>query len=250
MKNKRGIFLSLLIAIWLISPSLLKAEEPAWAEYATLLEQHISHHTKDGISLAWVDYPAIQKDPAYQRALEALQKFPIERLTSKQEKLAFYINAYNILAIKIVLDHWPVKSIKDIGSWLSPVWKMGAGQIGGKTVTLHEIEHNILRTMGEPRIHMAIVCASLSCPDLRKEPFRAAHLEKQLDDQAQRFFNNQSKGIADSGQSVHTSKILDWFAEDFGNRMAFIRQYRPDLPADAVIGGFLSYNWSLNGNTP
>lgn len=230
------------------SASPLLAEEPGWGKYSALLNRHISQHTQDGISLAWLDYPALRHDPDYRQVVVALQDFPVERLANKREKLAFYINAYNILAIKMVLDHWPVRSIKDVGSFFSPVWKKDAGKIGGKTVTLHEIEHEILRPMGEPRIHMAIVCASLSCPDLRNEPFSAARLEEQLEDQARQFFNNRGKGVSNEGNSMRVSKILDWFAEDFGDPMAFIRHYRPNLPADVAIEGFLPYNWLLNGS--
>jgi hypothetical protein len=232
-----------------MSPTPLKAANPQWSSYDSLLKRHISQKTKDGITLAWLDYPAIKADPDYEKTVQELQNYPIAQLDSNKAKLAFYINAYNIFAIKMVLDNWPVKSIKDIGSWFSPVWKKNVGKIDGKTVTLHEIEHNILRKMGEPRIHMAIVCASLSCPDLRQEPYREDGLFAQLDDQALQFFNNNSKGIEIWGKSIKSSKILDWFAEDFNDPIAFIRKYRPDINTDSKIDGFLDYNWSLNGNT-
>ena len=239
--------MGLLGAIWISSASPLGAQEPAWGEYAGILNRHISRNTQDDIALAWLNYPALRRDPGYRKAVQILRDFPVERLANRREKLAFYINAYNILAIKMVLDHWPTKSIKDAGSFFNSVWKKNAGKIGGKTVTLHEIEHEILRPMGEPRIHMAIVCASLSCPDLRKEPFTAKRLERQLENQVRRFLKNRGKGVAGRGKSIQVSKIFDWFARDFGDRIAFIRRYRSDLPADVAITKFLPYNWSLNG---
>ncbi|MBF0194805.1 MAG: DUF547 domain-containing protein [Magnetococcales bacterium] len=239
----------IILSFGLLSPTLLKANEPQWSSYESLLKHHLTQNTKDGITLSWLDYKSIKADPDYKKTVDELQNYNVDQLDNKKAKLAFYINAYNILAIKMVVDNWPVKSIKDIGSWFNPVWKKNVGKISGKTVTLHEIEHDILRKMGEPRIHMAIVCASLSCPDLRHEPYRTNMLEAQLEDQTQQFFNNKSKGLEISGDSIKTSKILDWFAEDFNDQMAFIRKYRNDIPSNSKIDGFLNYNWSLNGNT-
>jgi hypothetical protein len=240
------LWIALLVILAYATPA--EAEEPRWDKYAGVLQRHIRQNTKDGISLAWLDYPALRQDPTFQQVVTTLENFPIERLQGRQEKLAFYINSYNIFAIKMVLDHWPTESIKDIGSWLTPVWKLDAGKINNKTTTLHKIEHEILRPMGEPRIHMAIVCASLSCPDLRQEPFTAARLDKQLQDQASRFLNNHGKGVSSNGKSIRISKIFDWFADDFSNSTAFIRRYHPDLPYDIIIEGYLPYNWSLNGD--
>ncbi|MBF0380761.1 MAG: DUF547 domain-containing protein [Magnetococcales bacterium] len=247
MQIRLFFLLIIILSIGFTTPNPLKASEPNWSSYAAILEQHIEQKTKDGITLAWLDYPAIKTDPNYEKTLYELQSFSLGHLESKEERLAFYINAYNIFAIKMVLDNWPVESIRDIGSWFNPVWKKKVGKIGGKTVTLHEIEHDILRKMGEPRIHMAIVCASLSCPDLRKEPYTAEKLEAQLKEQTYRFFDNKSKGLNISGESIKTSKILDWFAEDFNDRIAFISKYHPDITKKGKIDGFLNYNWSLNG---
>ena len=246
--NLIKLFLFALFATTLAPPATLHAAEPMWQEYAALLGNHLDKNSTEGITLAWLNYPALQKDPAYNTTVQELATFPVATLSTKQEKLAFYINAYNILAIKVVLDNWPLTSIKDAGSWFNPVWKKPAGKIDGKTVTLHHIEHEILRPMGDPRVHMAIVCASLSCPDLRNEPFNATNLESQLDDQAQRFINNTSKGVEGTGRSLRVSKIFDWFAQDFTDPVIFIRHYRQELPLDASITGYLPYNWSLNGN--
>ena len=241
-----GLWTLLLLALLL--PSSLQAQEPVWEDYGRLLDRHIRQKSQQGISLAWLDYPGIGKDPDFQRSVTRLEGFNIERLEGREEKLAFYINAYNILAIKMVLDNWPVKSIKDIGSWFNPVWKKNAGNIGGKSITLNDIEHLILRPMHEPRIHMAIVCASLSCPDLRQEPYTASLLEQQLEEQSQLFLNNPEKGLRLEGKRIKPSKIFDWFSEDFPDRTTFFRTYRPDLPSQVTIDGFLPYNWSLNGN--
>ena len=91
-------------------------------------------------------------------------------LRGRDEQLAFWSNAYNILAMDLVVEHAPEQSIKDIGSLFFPVWKKPAGKIGGKTYSLDEIEHGIVRPLGDPRAHVAVICASLSCPPLRREP--------------------------------------------------------------------------------
>ena len=183
------------------------------------------------------------------KLLRQLAEFDPARLENRQERLAFYINAYNILAIKVVLDHWPLKSIRDAGNWLNPVWKKPTGVISGKIFSLDEIEHEILRTMSEPRIHFAIVCASISCPDLSTEPFTAVKLDAQLNDQVNRFLANPAKGKQKTAKGILASKIFDWFEDDFkssGGVAAFIHNYRPDTNGHASIIGYLPYNWKLN----
>jgi hypothetical protein len=224
--------------------SLARAD--LWQPYEALLQEHVHPANIDGVALNAVDYPALRKDPNYPQAIQALATADLNALTSQEEKLAFYINAYNLLAIAVVEKHWPVQSIKDVGSLFWPVWKREAGVIAGKAVTLDEVEHQILRTLGEPRVHFAIVCASVSCPDLRREVFRAATLDSQLHDQTQRFLNNAEKGVQQSPEGVRISKIFSWFSEDFEDGVyEFIYQYRPELK-DEVKGGYLPYNWQVN----
>ncbi len=242
------------VALWLaaavfIFPALAVAEEPNWDDYAAVLQQHVTPQTKQGVALNWVNYSALKQDPRWPKVVDQVQGFSTEKLATQEERLAFYINAYNILAMKMVADHWPLKSIKDVGSLFSPVWKKPAGTIDGKEVTLDQIEHKILRPMGEPRIHMAIVCASISCPDLRNEPFTAAQLDAQLDDQSATFLNNPAKGVHLTGNKAEVTKIFDWFGEDFsklGGVEAFIGHYA-NFPADGEINGYLNYDWSVNG---
>ena len=236
----------------LLTPTL--ADVPAedlqaiWSDYAGLLERHVAPGRRHGVSLNLVDYVALHRDPAFTRVIEGLAHFDPRRLTTRRERLAFYINAYNILAMRTVADHWPIESIKDVGGLFSPVWGLTAGVIGGHEVTLDGIENAILRRLGEPRIHFAIVCASVSCPDLRREPYRAGQLDRQLDDQVRRFLTNPGKGLSKRGTGIRISRIFDWFEDDFeraGGILAFVRHYREDIPADSEID-FLDYDWSVN----
>ncbi len=233
----------------LLSASVL-AQEPDWRDYAQLLQHHVRPVVLDGVALKGVDYAALRKDPLYTKVYTGLARFDPARLAGREERLAFYINAYNILAIKVVLDNWPLASIKDAGGLFSPVWNQTAGVIGGRRFSLDEIEHEILRPMGDPRIHMAIVCASVSCPDLRPEPYRAARLQQQLDRQAGDFLANPGKGLRITEDGIRVSKIFDWFEEDFakayGGVAPFLRRYRPGLPAKLALTADLPYNWSLN----
>lgn len=224
------------------------AEEPDWTEYAALLSAHVRPVTRHAVMLNAVDYAALARDPRLASVAAQIARFPLAKLATPQEELAFLINAYNLYALKLVADHWPLDSIKDIGNLLRPVWKRTAGRLDGKEVSLDEIEHGRLRKLGEPRIHLAIVCASISCPDLRAEPYRAATLDAQLDDQATRFLRNAGKGLRVEGDEMRVSQIFDWFAEDFaatGGVAAFVRRYRTDLPQTEPDAD-LPYDWRVN----
>ncbi|MFQ5487201.1 MAG: DUF547 domain-containing protein [Gammaproteobacteria bacterium] len=234
----------------LLSAAAALAQEPDWQAYAQVLQRHVRPVVLDGIALNGVDYAALRKDPLYAKVRAGLAHFDPAHLAGHEERLAFYINAYNILAIKVVTDNWPLDSIKDVGGLFTPVWKQTAGVIGGRRFTLDEIEHEVLRPMGDPRIHMAIVCASVSCPDLRTEPYRGARLQQQLDQQAADFLTNPGKGLRITESGIRVSKIFDWFKEDFakayGGVRPFLNRYRAGLPAKLALAADLPYNWSLN----
>lgn len=226
--------------------------------YARLLKAHVRPGVVSGIRLNVVDYRAVQSDAAYGEALSVLASAHLETLGGDAERQAFWINAYNLLAIKAVLDRYPTKSIRDGGSLLAPIWMRKVGAVGGARYSLGDIEHDILRrTFKEPRVHFAIVCASLSCPDLRTEPYEAARLHAQLDDQAAGFLGNPTKGLrpGPDGKTARVSSIFKWFAADFepaGGVAAFIRtKASPEVGAriprltDAGLS-YLDYDWSLN----
>ena len=244
MKN---LFLKITAAMLLVNN--VYATEPDWADYANVLSSSVTQGEKHGTPLALVDYEALKKNGLLEKVYQQVSKYPLEKLNGRGEVLAFYINTYNILAIKTVVDHWPLDSIKDMGNIFSPVWGKDAGMIAGKVVSLDDIEHKIIRPMGEPRVHMAVVCASVSCPDLRNEPYTAAKINKQLDDQVNTFLHNDKKGLSITKDSIVISKIFKWFKQDFkksGGVDVFIRQYRKDLPAGYEINADINYDWSVN----
>jgi hypothetical protein len=222
--------------------------------YAQLLERHTI--AVEDVASTRVDYAALRGSADWERLLASLRGTDPARLATRAERVAFWTNAYNVLAIEVVRRHYPVASIRDVGNLLRPVWKGPAGEIGGRPYTLDEIEHAILRPMGEPRIHGAIVCASLSCPPLRREPYRAADLDAQLDDNVRRWLADPRKGarLDRAATTLWLSPIFDWFAEDFGGDvLGFVARHA--APADAAwIGAqrralrvrWLDYDWGLN----
>jgi len=236
------------VFIGLLFTNHVMAKEADWSDYAKALEL-VRSGKKNGTFLAVVDYAALKQNGQIEKAYQKISQFDVNQLQGHDEKLAFYINAYNILALKMVLDHWPQKSIKDIGSFFSPVWKKEAGIIAGKMVSLDYVENKIIRPMGEPRIHVAIVCASVSCPDLRNEPYTAAKLNQQLNDQAKIFLANNKKGMVIQQGELKVSKIFKWFKQDFdraGGVEGFIRDYRTDLAGSTKVDDYLDYDWAVN----
>ncbi len=248
--KKPMIRLYLLLAFILTAFAVTaRAAPPDWRQYEALLETHLTSRTEQGISLSWLDYSALAASGQFDQVVNQVESYPLDQLQTHNDKLAFYINAYNIYAIKTVLAHWPLSSIKDAGAWYFPVWKKTAGSLGGKTVSLDNIENDLIRPMGDPRIHFAIVCASLSCPDLRPQAYVASDVDKQLEEQTAMFLANGSKGSRVENGQLSLSKIFDWFAEDFshsGGVQAFVSRYRPQL-SGLPIGGYISYNWDVNG---
>jgi hypothetical protein len=223
------------------------------ALYARLLATHT--RATDDVAGTRVDYAALRGDPGWQSLLANLAAAP--EPSERDARLAYWINAYNILAIDVVVRHFPVASIRDVGSLLRPVWKRDAGRAGGRTLSLDAIEHEILRPLGEPRIHTAIVCASSSCPSLAREPYRAEQFDAQLDAAARGFIADPRKGARVEARSLRLSPIFDWFGGDFaasGGVLAFVRRHATPALREAIekLGHdpaltWFDYDWSLNG---
>lgn len=203
-----------------------------------------------------VDYGGLARDPGWRPFVASLAAAspPADRAG----RLAFWIDVYNVLAADVVVRNLPLESIRDAGSLLRPVWKREAGRVDGRAVTLDEVEHRILRPLGDPRIHAAIVCASTSCPSLRREAYRAERLDAQLDEAVRGFLAHPEKGLRVEADRVRLSPIFDWFAEDFaaaGGALAFARPYLAD-PVRAALDrlgpapriDWFDYDWTLNGS--
>jgi len=199
------------------------------------------------------------QDHPFQRYLKSLQgvdRAQFDAFTPKQQK-AFLINAYNSLTIKLILDHFPVASIRDIGGLFGNPWKLEFfSLLGGAIKSLDPIEHEYLRPVYKDyRIHAAVNCASRSCPELRGEPYVAEHLDRQLDEQMARWLHDPSRNKVDrSSRKMLLSKIFDWYRDDFvnygGSIDAVIQRHAGDVYASAIASKFatdyLPYSWQLN----
>lgn len=206
--------------------------------FSDLLKTHVS---KNGN----VDYSGFKNDrEKLSDYLDLLSKHFVQDSWTKKQKLAYWINAYNALTIDLILRNPTVNSIKDIEKpWDQRLWKLG-----DNWYSLNEIEHQILRKMEEPRIHFAIVCASVSCPKLQNEAFTSENLDKQLTLAAKEFLSDSSRNFIKQ-DSLKLSKIFKWFAKDFKQGQSlveFLNTYSDiEISKNASIR-YLDYNWDLN----
>ncbi|MBI5116026.1 DUF547 domain-containing protein [Candidatus Poribacteria bacterium] len=249
-------------------------QAPSYGKYAAVLSAYVDNE-------GMVDYKALKADrrklDSFVVEFAALDVKNYEQWTEK-EKIAFWINAYNALTLKAIIDHYPIdaspltsiffpeSSIRQIPG----VWDKLRFPVMGQSVTLDEIEHQTLRkNFKEPRIHMALVCAAMGCPPLRREPYTAERLDTQLDDQARRFLSDPLKFRIDQAEGlVYLSPIFKWFGGDFARAyktetkahrqtdvqsaiINFIRKYLDERESEYLAAGgyallYLSYDWSLN----
>lgn len=222
---------------------------PSHAIWQELLQKYVTATGK-------VSYKGfIQEKQKLQTYLNLLSNSAPDRsIWSKEEQVAYWINTYNAFTVKLIIDHYPVKSIREIKPTVNiplvnTVWHIEFFKIGGKPASLDEIEHKILRKeFDEPRIHFAINCASFSCPILLNEAFVPEKLESQLDRASRQFINDPHRNrIAEDKAEI--SQIFSWFQEDFtkkGTLIDFLNHYsKVKIKPNAKIS-HLDYNWSLN----
>ncbi|MFY0600399.1 MAG: DUF547 domain-containing protein [Cyclobacteriaceae bacterium] len=222
----------------------------------------ISHEIFDQLLKKYVDEKGLVDYSGLLLEKEELGKYlnlisgnaPNDDTWSKEAQLAYWINAYNAFTISLILDHYPLESIKDIGSsiqvpFINTPWDIKFLKIAGEEYDLNNIEHNILRKKWEePRIHFAINCASLSCPKLRAEAYTEEKLETQLAEQAVAFINDDFRNEINQ-EKVEISKIFKWFSGDFKKKtdlIGFLNQYSNiQISSDAEID-YKDYRWALN----
>lgn len=242
-----------LLVVFLGAPVARTAELPAAtvdnSAYAGLLRDHV----REGL----VDYAALKTDarlPAYLAVLETVDPDALPRV----ERLAYWINTYNAVTLKLMADHWPVASIMKLNEgkpWDLPLFRpLGSAE----RLTLNHIEHEIIRKQfDEPRIHFVLVCAAISCPPLLSAPYEAGQLEAQLERQTRAFLRDSRHNRYDAAaHTLRLSPLFDWYADDFGGANRVPDYVRPFLrEADqralskikrppAVV--FTDYDWSPN----
>ncbi|MEM6261931.1 MAG: DUF547 domain-containing protein [Bacteroidota bacterium] len=220
---------------------------PVHELWDTLVKQHV---TPDG----QVDYPGFAGDRERLEAyLDLLAIQPPNTTTwSDAEQMAYWINVYNAFTVQIVLDHYPVGSIREITPgipFINSVWDEPLITLGGKSYTLNNIEHGILRTQfQDARIHAVLTCASISCPKLRTEAYIPGRLDEQLDVQMQEFLRNPNKNQPDP-ESPKLSAIFNWYGGDFeaeGGLIVFVNRFLDQQITAGAQVEFLEYDWGLN----
>ncbi len=228
------------------------AQTPPPAAEGDAIEVGLSHQLWDDLLRSYVsaegqvDYAGMRSEKAkLDKYLAQLKAYPPQSDWTKEEQMAYWINAYNAFTVKLILDHYPVKSIRDIHK--GDPWNVKWIEIGKKTYSLNEIENEMLRArFRDARIHFAVNCAARSCPPLYNRAWEASTLSQTLDARARAFINNPRYNQI-SPSEAKVSKIFDWYATDFGDLRAFLNRYaRTQLQAGASID-FLEYDWSLNG---
>lgn len=209
-----------------------------------------------------VNYAALKAHPQdlnrYLDQVAAVSKAEFKKWSEPQQ-IAFLSNAYNAYTLRLIIDHYPLKSIKDIGSVFSGPWDQPIVKLFGETITLNTLEHKILRVdYAEPRLHFVLVCAAKGCPPLRSEAYVGARLEEQLVDQAKTFLAETSKNrIAVSERVVYLSPIFKWYGSDFekksGSVLTALKPYWPGksgtLTHDDFKVRYTDYDWSLNAQS-
>ena len=164
---------------------------------------------------------------------------------ARNARLAYWINAYNAYTIKLILKNLPLKSITDLHG--GKPWDKKWIELGGKTYSLNQIEHEIIRPrFKDPRIHFAVNCAATSCPPIPNKAFTSANLNSLLNQRTKAFINNTAYNKV-SGASASLSKIFDWYGEDFGDLITYINKYSKVKVAAGSEVKFLEYDWALNG---
>ncbi len=262
LNMQRVLRWSLVTGLLLLSQGALALDQ-SYEKYGALLKGHV-HWSADGHS-STVDYAGLKRErPALKAVLAEFSAVSPQTFAGfkREQQMVFLINAYNAFTLELILTEYPeLKSIRDLGSFFRSPWQQSFFNLLGEKRTLDWIEHERLRPVyKEPRIQFAVNCASIGCPALRPEPFLAAQLDAQFQDQQRRFLSDRSRNRYDAARNtVYVSKIFDWFVEDFeadGSLKDWLAA-RAELLADAAADqarikqktfrvDHLDYDWSLN----
>lgn len=225
--------------------------------YQSVLQQHVDAQGR-------VDYAALKASPALSTYIAALST--AEEPKQPAERMAFWINAYNALTVDMVVDHYPLDSIKELDG--GDPWTARMFQVAGRSVTLNHIEHQILRPMGDPRIHAAISCASRGCPPLQRQVFTGATLQSQLEQASRAWMASNGISVDPETNTVMLNRIFEWYGADFAEHdstadvdipgvsgtqeaaLHFAMQHLPQHSAFLRQGGYTvsyaPYDWGLN----
>ena len=225
-----------------------------------LWDRLLQHYVDPAGNVSYTEWKGSTADvQALDRYLTVLSSADLSAHSAKPVELAFWINAYNAMTIRGILREYPTTSIRNHTARIFGynIWNDLQLQVGGQSVSLRHIEHEVLRKMGDPKIHFAIVCASQSCPRLRNQAYTPRLVDDQIAENAKLFFADPRNFQFDARRGqMKLSAILKWFADDFGSsQRAQLRTIAPYLPSrqayDAAVANtvsisYLGYDWGLN----
>ena len=267
MINKIAILISL-VATLAITSSVFAKETAGrqWPANQQVSIDQIDHSGFDQLLKTYVDVNGRVNYKAWHQSrgcrdqlttyLNNLSRANPDMQASREARLAYWINAYNAVTIEGILRVYPTTSIRKHTAKLLGynIWKDLIFTAGNTKISLEDIEHKVLRTMGEPRIHFAIVCASIGCPRLLNEAYVPQQLQQQLAVNTKDFFSRQ-QNLQVVGNTLKLSQIISWFGSDFGptqqQQIQILSRYFPPKAQTLVASGnysvdFLEYDWDLN----
>lgn len=236
IRNLRLLFS--LLALLAIGQTQTYAGPPSHAAWDALLQEHVS-------DAGAVDYKGFKANASKLNAyLQSLRAHPVRESWSRNEKMAYWINAYNAFTIKLIVDNYPLSSIMDLHN--GKTWDRKWIRLGEQTYSLNNIENDILRPQfQDARIHFAVNCAARSCPPLLNRAWTADNLERYFEQQARAFINNPRFNKIAPG-SVQISKIFEWYAGDFGHIIEYLNQYSKTRINKNAKVSYREYDWALN----
>ena len=227
---------NLIVLLVILLSNAFSFAQPNHNAFDTLLKKHVAATGK-------VNYKNLKADKA---ALEAYLKMLSENTPvdswSKNDKFAYWINAYNAATLKTIVDNYPLSSITKLDG--GKTWDVKRNTLGGKKLSLNDIENQILRPMGDARIHFAINCAAKSCPPLFNQAFTAENLNNCLELRTKQFINSSANTL--KSNEIKISKIFDWYGKDFGNVASFVSKYANTKVSKTAKVSFNDYDWRLN----
>ncbi len=239
--------------LWLVHDenSTIEVSHDSWQD---LLDKYLDADHASGVNR--FDYAAVERADLklLEKYLDSLQEVD-PRLLSKNEQLAYWVNLYNALTVQVILDEYPVESIRNIRFLTSPFgpWDKNFVEVQGEDLSLNDIEHEILRPIWkDPRIHFAVNCASIGCPNLVGEAFTAVNADELMTAAAHDFIGH-TRGVEVKGDTVVLSSIFDWYAGDFGEDEAEVVDYVAKFVDSSDVEKLKSaskfkyqYDWKLN----
>jgi hypothetical protein len=240
-------YLTIALAFIFSAATYSHASAGSWNIWSEVIQEHVSAE-------GFVNYNAIAATGKIDSVIELIAITEPKSLVTTTDKLTFYINSYNALVIKTILDG---KSPSNIFSRIS-FFNGPEYNVAGQSLNLNDLEHKIIRPLNEPRIHFALVCAALSCPKLLNTIYTTEKLDEQLNTATRQFINNVDRNHFDrAGKTAYLSKIFDWFGEDFELDGSSIPRFVADHLDDETLANELrqgdyeikhnKYHWTLNG---